>query len=51
MRQAQTLIEEHWASYEALVAVMKQRASVADCIQVIEQHKQDSELVGEAVAG
>ncbi len=51
MRQAQTLIEEHWASYEALVAVMKQRASVAECIQVIEQHKQDSELVGEAVAG
>lgn len=37
-RQAQTIIEEHWASYEALVAAMEQRASVAECYQVIQQH-------------
>ncbi len=40
MRQAQTLIQEHWAAYEALVVAMEKRASVAECIQVIEQHRQ-----------
>src|SRR4028119_2176612 len=34
-RQAQTIIEEHWASYEALVVAMQQRASVTECCQVI----------------
>jgi hypothetical protein len=37
-RQAQTIIEEHQASYEALVAAMEQRASVADCCRVIQEH-------------
>ena len=46
IRQAQTLIEEHWASYEALMAAMEQRASVAECTQVIQQHYQDSEVAG-----
>ena len=40
-RQAQTLIQEHWASYEALVAAMEQRASLAECCRVIQQHCQD----------
>ncbi|MBD2013081.1 ATP-dependent Zn protease [Microcoleus sp. FACHB-53] len=44
MRQAQTLIEEHWESYEALVAAMEQRASIAECYQVIQQHYQASEI-------
>lgn len=44
MRQAQTLIEEHWESYEALVAAMEQRASIAECYQVIQQHYQASEV-------
>lgn len=39
MRQAQTLIQEYWDSYEALVAAMEQRASVAECTQVIKQHQ------------
>lgn len=41
IRQAHTLIEEHWTSYEALVAAMKERASVAECYRVIQQHCQD----------
>jgi hypothetical protein len=41
IRQAQTIIEEHWASYEALVVAMEQRASVAECSQVIQQHCHD----------
>jgi hypothetical protein len=44
MRQAQTLIEEHRESYEALVAAMEQRASIAECYQVIQQHYQASEV-------
>ncbi len=40
-RQAETMIQEHWASYEALVATMEQRASVAECCQVIQQHCQN----------
>lgn len=38
IRQAQTIIQEHWASYEALVAAMERRASVAECSQAIQQH-------------
>jgi len=37
-RQAQTIIQEHWESYEALVTAMEQRVSVAECCQVIQQH-------------
>jgi hypothetical protein len=37
IRQAQTLIEDNWASYEALVTAMEQRASVDECYQVIQQ--------------
>ena len=44
IRQAQTLIEEHWASYEALIGAMEQRASVAECFQVIQQYYQDSRM-------
>src|ERR687885_296212 len=40
-RQAQTIIQEHWAAYEALVAAMEQRASVTECCQVIQQHCQN----------
>jgi hypothetical protein len=36
--QAKTLLEEHRAAYEALVAAMAQRASVEDCQQAIVQH-------------
>lgn len=41
MNQAQTMIQEHWASYEALVAAMEKRASVEECSQVIQQHCQN----------
>lgn len=41
IRQAQSLIEEHLASYEALVVAMEQRASVADCCMVIQEHSQN----------
>ncbi|HEY9596176.1 MAG TPA: ATP-dependent Zn protease [Cyanophyceae cyanobacterium] len=43
-RQAETMIQEYKESYEALVAAMKQRASVAECCQVIQQHCQTSEV-------
>ena len=36
--RARTLLETHWEAYEALVAAMKQRASVEDCCQTIDQH-------------
>ena len=39
-RRAQTIIQEHEAAYEALVAAMEQRASLAECSQVIQQHCQ-----------
>lgn len=45
-RQAQTIIQEHEAAYEALVAAMEQRASLADCCQVIQQHCQDETVAG-----
>ena len=35
-RQAISMISEHWASYEALVAAMEKRASVAECYEVIQ---------------
>lgn len=39
-RQAQTMIKEHWESYEALVAAMEKRATVDECCLVIQQHCQ-----------
>lgn len=39
-RQAQTMIKEHWDSYEALVAAMEKRATVEECCQVIQQNCQ-----------
>lgn len=39
--QAQTMIQEHWAAYEALVAAMEKRSSVEECCQVIQQHCQN----------
>jgi hypothetical protein len=41
IRQAQTIIQEHWAAYEALVTAMEQRASVTECCQVIQQYGQN----------
>ncbi|NEO50986.1 MAG: ATP-dependent Zn protease [Moorea sp. SIO4A3] len=35
-RQATSMITEHWESYEALVAAMEKRASVAECYEVIQ---------------
>jgi len=35
--QARSLLKDHWHAYEALVGAMEQRASVAECCQVIEQ--------------
>lgn len=43
-RQAQTIIQEHWQSYEALVVAMEQRASVAECCQVIQANCQNKQL-------
>jgi hypothetical protein len=34
--QAKTLLQENWLAYEALVKTMRDRASVADCLRVIE---------------
>lgn len=36
--QAKTLLQEHWDAYEALVAAMQRRASVSECIHLLEQH-------------
>ena len=36
--QAQTLIQNNQASYEALIEAMKQRASVAECYQIVQQY-------------
>lgn len=38
--QAQNLIEKHAKAYEALVEAMKKRASVEDCLQVIQHNSQ-----------
>lgn len=35
--QAKTLLQDHWATYEALIAAMQERASVEDCLQILEQ--------------
>ncbi|MGQ4649361.1 ATP-dependent Zn protease [Lyngbya aestuarii] len=40
-QQAQTIIQGNWASYEALVAAMQQRASVTECFEAIQLHCQD----------
>jgi len=37
--QAKTLIQTHWTAYEALVTAMEQRTSVAECCELIQQHK------------
>ncbi len=36
--QARSLIENHQPAYQALVTAMKQRASVSECYQAIQQH-------------
>lgn len=38
--QARTLLETHQSAYQALVAAMERRASVAECCQAIEQNVQ-----------
>lgn len=40
-RQAETMIKEHWAAYEALVIAMEKRATVVECCQMIQQHCQN----------
>lgn len=35
--RARSLLQEHWSAYEALVGAMEQRASVAECCQIIDQ--------------
>lgn len=37
--QAKALLEQHWSTYEALVEAMAKRTSVADCCELIDQHK------------
>lgn len=34
--QAKTLLEENWSAYQALVDMMRQRASVAECTRILE---------------
>lgn len=38
-RRAQKLLQDNWTTYEALVAAMEQRQSVADCRKLIDQQK------------
>jgi hypothetical protein len=38
-RQARQLLQNNWKTYEALVAAMAKRASVADCSQLIDDHQ------------
>ena len=42
--QATNLLTRHQQSYEALVTAMSQRASVAECYQVIQEHCQEEQL-------
>ncbi|MCP2729148.1 ATP-dependent Zn protease [Limnofasciculus baicalensis] len=42
--QAQTMLEENKAAYEALVAAMKERASVVDCDRIIQEYSHNSPL-------
>jgi hypothetical protein len=37
-QQSQQLLQQNWPVYEALVNALEQRASVADCYQLLEQH-------------
>lgn len=37
--QAKTLLQNHWAAYEALVVAMEQQAPVEACCQVIAEHR------------
>ena len=39
--QSQTMIEENKTAYEALVAAMRERASVVECNSVIQEHSQN----------
>jgi hypothetical protein len=41
IRQAQSLIEQNLAAYEALVIAMEQRASVTDCCKIIQENCQN----------
>jgi hypothetical protein len=38
IQQARTILQNHWTAYEALAEAMKERASGAECCQVIQQH-------------
>ncbi|MGA9382979.1 MAG: ATP-dependent Zn protease [Phormidium sp.] len=40
--QARTLVQSHWAAYEALVVAMEKLESVAVCQQIIQQHQSSS---------
>lgn len=41
--QARKLLGDHWSAYEALVEAMERRASVTECTQVIDQHRNSTE--------
>ncbi len=40
--QANTLLQANWSTYEALVGAMQQRAEIAECCCVIEQHRHNA---------
>lgn len=44
--QARKLLRDHWSAYEALAEAMEQRASVAECCQVIDQHRSNTDQQG-----
>jgi hypothetical protein len=35
--QAKTLLQENWSAYQALVDAMRQKATVAECVKIIEE--------------
>lgn len=43
--RSRTLLQDHWAAYEALVNAMEQRSSVDECRQAIVQHLPETQNV------
>lgn len=41
--QARTFLQDNWSAYQALVQAMQERASVAQCYAVIEQHRSEKQ--------
>ncbi|MBF2029736.1 MAG: ATP-dependent Zn protease [Oscillatoriales cyanobacterium C42_A2020_001] len=40
--QAKTLLQDHWETYEALIAAMQRRAPVEECLQILESSASES---------